>query len=163
MADSAYKGPLCQARNRRGELNPADDGKSGPPSGGAGPTPSSLRHVNLTLAPRKAGASRRKPTPARPCTVAGVVKSRTKRSDQAIALWRPSARMARMCRMDELRSMAEMFKNPLDHCGLLDAGDHPQRPAALPAGLDINGAPQYGLARRTSASTPSRSLRLAIR
>ena len=29
--------------------------------------------------------------------------------------------------------MAEMFKNPLDHCGLLDAGDHPQRPAALPA------------------------------
>jgi fumarylacetoacetate (FAA) hydrolase len=64
-ADSAYKGPLCQARNRRGELNPADDGKSGPPSGGAGPTLSAFRRVNLAVSPRKAGASRRKPTAAR--------------------------------------------------------------------------------------------------
>jgi hypothetical protein len=43
-----------------------------------------------------------------------------------------------MCRIDGLRSMTEMFKNPLDDCGLLNAGDHPQRPAALSAGLDIN-------------------------
>jgi hypothetical protein len=34
--------------------------------------------------------------------------------------------------------MAEMFKNPLDDCGLLNAGDHPQLPAALSAGLDIS-------------------------
>ena len=68
-----------------------------------------------------------------------MVKNRTKRSDQAIALRRRSARMARMCRIDGLRSMAEMFKNPLDDCGLLNAGDHPQLPAALSAGLDING------------------------
>ena len=47
--------------------------------------------------------------------------------------------MARMCRIDGLRSMAEMFKNPLDDGGLLNAGDHPQLPAALSAGLDING------------------------
>jgi hypothetical protein len=35
--------------------------------------------------------------------------------------------------------MAEMAQNALDDGGFLDAGDHPQRPAALPAGLDING------------------------
>jgi len=55
--------------------------------------------------------------------------------------------------MDELRSMAEMFKNPLDHCGLLDAGDHPQRPAALPAGLDINGD-RFGLRIQSVVATP---------
>ena len=48
-ADSTYKGPLCQAQNRRGELNPADDGKSGPPSGGACPTLSSFRRLNLAV------------------------------------------------------------------------------------------------------------------
>ena len=96
------------------------------------PDPSSLRRANLPLSPENAGASRRKPTTARPRTVARVVKNRTKRSDQAIALW---GRSARMRRINGLRSMAEMIQNPLDHCGFLDAGDHPQRPAALPAGF----------------------------
>jgi len=76
---------------------------------------------------RKCGASWRKPTPARPCTVARVVTNATKRSDEAVALWR---RSARMCRIDRLHSMAEMFQNPLDDCGFLDAGDHQQLPAA---------------------------------
>ena len=97
---------------------------------------SSFRRVKLPLAPGNAGASRRKPTPARPCTVARMVMNRTKQSDQAIALRRRSARMRRI---DGLRSVAEMVQNPLDDCGLLNAGDHPQLPAALSAGLDING------------------------
>jgi hypothetical protein len=41
--------------------------------------------------------------------------------------------------IDGLRRMAEMFQNPLDDCGLLDAGDHPQLPAALSAGLNVDG------------------------
>ena len=97
---------------------------------------SSFRRVKLPLAPGNAGASRRKPTPARPCTVARVVKNRTKRSDQAIALRR---RSARMCRIDGLHRMAEMVQNPLDDFGLLNAGDHPQSPAALSAGLNVDG------------------------
>jgi hypothetical protein len=88
------------------------DGRSRPPSGGAGPILSSFRHVNLPLAPGKAGASRRKPTAARPWTVARVVKNRTKRSDQAIALQR---RAAWVRRIDGLRRMAEMVQNPLNH------------------------------------------------
>ncbi len=32
-------------------------------------------------------------------------------------------RSARMRRIDGLRSVAEMVQNPLDDCGLLDAGD----------------------------------------
>ena len=35
--------------------------------------------------------------------------------------------------------MAEMFQNPLDDGGLLDAGDDAKAAAALPAGLDVNG------------------------
>ena len=97
--------------------------------------PSWFRRVNLPLSPENAGASRRKPKTARPCTVARVVTNRTKRSDQAIALRRCSARLDRMCRIDGLHSMAEMFQNPLDDCGLLDAGDHPQAGAALLAGF----------------------------
>jgi len=56
----------------------------------------------------------------------------TKRSEQAIALRR---RSARMCRIDGLGSVAEMVQNPLDDFGLLNAGDHPQSPAALSAGF----------------------------
>jgi hypothetical protein len=44
------------------------------------PDPSSVRRVNPRLSPGNAGASRRKPTPARPCAVARVVKNRTRRS-----------------------------------------------------------------------------------
>jgi len=44
-----------------------------------------------------------------------------------------------MRRIDELRSVAEVFQNPLNHCGFLDAGDHPQLPATAAAGLDVNG------------------------
>lgn len=40
--------------------------------------------------------------------------------------------------------MAEMIQNPLDDRGFLDAGDHPQRPAALAAGLNVDG--EYPLA-----------------
>ena len=86
--------------------------------------------MNLTLAPENAGASRRKPKTARPCTVARVVMDRTERSDQAVALRQRSARMRRI---DGLRSVAEMVQNPLD------AGDHPQLPAALSAGLNVDG------------------------
>ena len=99
------------------------------------PDPSSFRRVNLPLSPGNAGASRHESTPARPCKGARVVKNRTKRSDQAIALRRRSARMRRI---DRLRSVAEMVQNPLDDCGLLNAGDHPQLPAALSAGLNVD-------------------------
>jgi hypothetical protein len=92
--------------------------------------------VNLPLSPENAGASRRKPKTARPCTVARVVMNKTQRSDQAIALRRRSARVRRI---DGLRSVAEMVQNPLDDCGFLDAGDHPQLPAALSAGLNVDG------------------------
>jgi len=100
------------------------------------PDPSSFRRVNRPLSPGNAGASPRKPTPARPCTLARLVTNRTKRSDQAIALRR---RPARMRRIDGLRSVTEMVQNPLDDGGLLNAGDHPQCPAALSAGLNIDG------------------------
>ena len=100
------------------------------------PGPWSFRRVNLPLSPENAGASRRKPKTARPCTVARVMTNRTKRSDQAIALRRRSARMRRI---DGLRRMAEMLQNPLDDGGFLDAGDDAQAAAALLAGLDING------------------------
>ena len=46
--------------------------------------------------PGNASASRRQPTPARPCTVARVVTNTTKRSDKAIALRRRTARMRRI-------------------------------------------------------------------
>jgi len=82
--------------------------------------------------------------------VARVVTNRTKRSDQAIALRRRSARMRRI---NGLRSVAEMVQNPLDDCGFLDAGGHPQRPAALPAGLDINGD-RFGLRIQSVVATP---------
>ena len=100
------------------------------------PDPSSLRRVNLPLSPENAGASRRKPTPARPCTVARVVMNRTERSDQAIALWRCAARMRRI---DGLGITAEVLENPFNDCWRLDAGDDTQVPAALPADLDVNG------------------------
>lgn len=99
------------------------------------PDPSWFRRVNLSLSPGKADASRRKPKPAHPGTVGRVVMNMTKRSDQAIALRRRSARMRRI---DSLRSVAEMVQNPLDDCGLLNAGDHPQLPAALSAGLNVD-------------------------
>jgi hypothetical protein len=41
--------------------------------------------------------------------------------------------------IDGLRSVAEMFQNPLDYCGFLDAGDDAQPTAALAAGLDVDG------------------------
>ena len=94
-----------------------------------------FRRVNLSLSPGKADASRRKPKSARPGTVARVVTNRIKRSDQAIGLRR---RAARMCRIDGLGSVAEMVQDPLDDGGLLNAGDHPQLPAALLAGLNVD-------------------------
>ena len=78
---------------------------------------------------------KRKPEPARRATVARVA-GMASGSEQPIVLGR---RPARMCRIDGLRRMAEMIQNPLDHCGFLDAGDHPQLPAALSAGLNVYG------------------------
>jgi hypothetical protein len=104
----------------RASGNRADDGRSRPPSGGASPILSSFRHVNLPLAPRKAGASRRKPTPARPSTVAREVMNGMEGSDQAITLRRRSTRMRRI---DGLRRRAEMVQNPFNHCGVLYPGD----------------------------------------
>jgi hypothetical protein len=91
--------------------------------------------VNFLLSPENAGASRRKPKTARPCTLGRVVTNRMKRSDQAIALRRRSARMRRI---DRLRGVAEMVQNPLDDSGLLNAGDDAQAATALLAGLDVN-------------------------
>ena len=97
------------------------------------PDPSSFRRVNLPLSPGIAGTSRRKPTPARPCTMARVVTNMTRRSGQAIALWRCTARMRRI---DGLGITAKVLENPFDDCWRLNAGDHPQLPAALSASLD---------------------------
>ena len=44
-----------------------------------------------------------------------------------------------MRRIDRLRRVAEMVQNPLDDGGLFNAGDHPQLPAALSAGVNVNG------------------------
>ena len=44
-----------------------------------------------------------------------------------------------MRRIDRHGLPAKVFENPLDDGGFLDAGDHPQLPAALPAGLDVDG------------------------
>ena len=43
-----------------------------------------------------------------------------------------------MCRIDGIRSVAEMVQNPLDDSGLLNAGDDAQAATALLAGLDVN-------------------------
>jgi hypothetical protein len=39
--------------------------------------------------------------------------------------------------MSQIDGLAEVLKNPLDRCLLLDAGDNPQLPAAAPADLNI--------------------------
>ena len=44
-----------------------------------------------------------------------------------------------MCRIDRLAVAAEVLENPLNRCLLLDARDHPELPAAAPAGLDVDG------------------------
>jgi len=44
-----------------------------------------------------------------------------------------------MRRIDGLSIMAEVLENPLDDGGFLNAGDHPELPAALPAGLNVDG------------------------
>ena len=64
-----------------------------------------------------------------------MVENWAKRSDQAVALRR---RAAWMYQIDGLRRLAEMVQNPLDDGGLLDAGDHPQLPAAVLAGLNVD-------------------------
>src|SRR5690606_20548878 len=58
------------------------------------------------------------------------------RSERQIAL---RQRTARMHQIDGLGVPAEVRENPLDRCGLLDAGDDPQPAAAAPAGLDVDG------------------------
>jgi hypothetical protein len=44
-----------------------------------------------------------------------------------------------MRRVDGLWVPAEVRENPLDRCGLLDAGDHAKAAAAAPARLDVEG------------------------
>jgi hypothetical protein len=56
-------------------------------------------------------------------------------------LERELARRRRSTRRDEVEWLAvglHMIKNPLDDIGLLNARDHPQRPAAAPAALDLD-------------------------
>jgi hypothetical protein len=74
--------------------------------------------------------------PPRSCAVGRVVTNIAKRSDHAIALRRCPARMRWI---DGLPSAAEIFQNPLDDCGILDADDDAQPTAALAAGLDVDG------------------------
>jgi hypothetical protein len=70
-----------------------------------------------------------------------------KRSDQEIALgWRS----AWVCRINRLGIASEVLENPLNHCGFLDTGDHPQLPATPPAGLDVNSGKRSD-AERTPA------------
>jgi hypothetical protein len=49
-----------------------------------------------------------------------------------------SLRLPRVRRIDRLAVAAEVFKNPLNRGLLLDAGDHPELPAAAPAGLNVD-------------------------
>src|SRR5690606_41301905 len=58
------------------------------------------------------------------------------RSQRHTALRR---RTAGLRRLDGPGVPAEVRENPLDRCGLLDAGDDPQPAAAVPAGLDVDG------------------------
>ena len=44
-----------------------------------------------------------------------------------------------MRRIDAAGITAEVLENPLDDCGLLNAGDDTQVPTALPAGLNVDG------------------------
>jgi hypothetical protein len=44
-----------------------------------------------------------------------------------------------MRRVDRSAVATQVLKNPLNDLRVLDAGDHPQSPAAAPAYLDIDG------------------------
>jgi hypothetical protein len=57
-------------------------------------------------------------------------------------------RSARVCRIDRHRMAFEMLENPLNHCGFLDTGDHPQLPATAAAGLDVKGEQLHVLHRQ---------------
>src|SRR5690606_16696283 len=58
-----------------------------------------------------------------------------KASERQIALGRRTARVC--CSIDGRCIAAEVLKNPLNHGRILDAGDHPQLPAATSANLYV--------------------------
>src|SRR5690606_36336563 len=79
-------------------------------------------------------AASRPQTEARPFPHGGTGVTRmAKASERQIALGRRTARVC--CSIDGRCIAAEVLKNPLNHARILDAGDHPQLPAATSANL----------------------------
>src|SRR5690606_6474944 len=77
-------------------------------------------------------------TEARPFPHGGAGVTRmAKASERQIALGRRTARGR--CSIDGRCIAAEVLKNPLNHGRILDAGDHPQLPAATSANLYVDG------------------------
>src|SRR5690554_4742115 len=76
-------------------------------------------------------------TEARPFPHRGAGVTRmAKASERQITLGR---RTARVCSIDGRCIAAEVLENPLNHGRILDAGDHPQLPAATSANLYVDG------------------------
>lgn len=103
---------------------------------------------------------RRMPKVARPGTMAQAVHSVQTCSEQPIPLRRRAARMRRIGR---LGVAPEVRENSLDDRRFLDARDHPQRPAAAPAGLDVDGKHPLQTLRPAQRLLPSARRGLAIR
>src|SRR5690606_8119180 len=79
-------------------------------------------------------------TEARPFPHGGAGVTRmAKASERQIALWRRTARGC--CSIDGRCIAAEVLKKPLNHGRILDAGDHPQLPAATSANLYVEPLP----------------------
>src|SRR5690606_31485636 len=80
-------------------------------------------------------------TEARPFPHGGAGVTRmAKASERQIALGRSTARV---CSIDGRCIAAEVLKNPLNYGRILDAGDHPELPAATSANLYVDG--EYAL------------------
>src|SRR5690606_23913760 len=77
-------------------------------------------------------------TEARPFPHGGAgVMRMAKVSERQIALGRRTARVC--CSIDGRCIAAEVLKNPLNHGRILDAGDHPELPAATSSNLYADG------------------------
>ena len=77
-------------------------------------------------------------TEARPFPHGGAGVTRmAKASERQIALGRRTARVC--CSIDGRCIAAEVLKNPLNHGRILDAGNHPELPAATSANLYVDG------------------------
>lgn len=97
-------------------------------------SPLTLGCPNLRFGSRNAGARRRSPAASQDPPVAarwpGAVERVERRSGRQIALGRCAARVGWI---DGRGVAAEVFENPFDDGGRLDAGDDAQPAAALPA------------------------------